>query len=135
MKKLNWQQDFLELVKARANNPFEWGKVDCVLFAAEAITTMGHDDPAAASRGKYKTEAGAKRHLVSKYKDLYAAWDAVLERLENINYVQNGDVVLFEGALGLTNGIYWNGGIFAPSLDGVRYLDEHHSKILAAWRV
>lgn len=135
MKKLNWQKDFLEFVAARKDDPFEWGRNDCVLFAASAITTMGHVDPVAESRGKYKTEAGAKRHLLSKFKDLYEAWDSVLERLENVNYVQNGDVVVFEGVMGLTNGIYWNGGIFAPTADGVRYLDEHHQKVLAAWRV
>lgn len=135
MKKLNWQTDFLKLVQDRSDTPFEWGVNDCVMFAADAVTTMGADDPAKASRGKYKTETGAKKHLASQYGDLYAAWDSKLERLENIHFVQNGDVILFDGALGLTSAIYWNGGVFAPTNDGVRFLDEQHSKILAAWRV
>ena len=58
-----------------------------------------------------------------------------IERLENINFVQNGDVVLFEGAMGTTSGIYWNGGLFAPTMEGVRFVDEQHSNITAAWRV
>lgn len=135
MKKLNWQNDFLQLVQDRSDLPFEWGKNDCVMFAADAVTTMGVEDPAKASRGKYKTETGAKKHLSTQYGDLYAAWDSKLNRLENIHFSQNGDVVLFDGPLGLTSGIYWNGGVFAPTVDGVRFLDEYHSKILAAWRV
>lgn len=135
MKKLNWQVEFLDFVKSQKDVPFEWGVNDCVMFAASAVTTMGIVDPVANSRGKYKTETGAKKHLLSKFPDLYAAWDSAFERLENNNYVQNGDVVLFEGVLGLTSGIYWNGGVFAPTADGVRFLDEHHSKILASWRV
>lgn len=135
MKKLNWQNDFLQLVQERSDKPFEWGVNDCVMFAADAVTTMGVEDPAKASRGKYKTEAGAKKHLVAVYGDLYAAWDSKLERLESIHFSQNGDVVLFDGALGLTSGIYWNGGVFAPTPEGVRFIDEQHHSLLAAWRV
>lgn len=135
MKKLNWQTDFLQLVSDRKNEPFTWGANDCVLFAADSVVTMGNDDPAKASRGKYSTEQGAKKHLASAYGTLEAAWDGKLERLDNVNFVQNGDVVLFEGVMGITSGIYWNGGVYAPTLEGVRYADEHHSKVLAAWRV
>lgn len=135
MKKLNWQNDFLQLVQDRHDTAFEWGATDCVLFAADAVLAMTDVDPAKASRGKYKTETGAKKHLASQYGDLYKAWDGKLERLEHVNFVQNGDVVVFDGALGITSGIYWNGGVYAPTLEGVRYADEHHSKVLAAWRV
>lgn len=135
MKKLNWHQDLLKLVEDRKNTPFNWGVQDCVLFAADAVVAMGNSDPASASRGKYKTKQGAKKHLVSKYGDLYKAWDGKLERLENINFVQNGDIVLYDSELGLTSGVYWHGGIFAPTVDGVRYLDEMHHNVLAAWRV
>jgi hypothetical protein len=135
MKKLNWQTDFLKLVEERKDTPFEWGVNDCVMFAADAVIVMGNEDPAKASRGKYKTEAGAKRHLASAYGDLYKAWDGKLEKIENVNFVQNGDVVLFDGELGLTSAIYWMGGVFVPTMDGVRFADEQHHKILAAWRV
>lgn len=135
MKKLNWQVDFLQLVKARANAPFVWGENDCVLFAADSVVTMGQPDPAKASRGKYKTETGAKRHLKAVYGSLEDAWDSKLQRLSTIHLVQNGDVVVFEGELGLTSAIYWNGGVFVPTLEGVKFIDQQHSRLIAAWRV
>lgn len=135
MKKLNWTIAFVQLTQSLKLTPFAWGSNDCVMFAADAVNVMSGVDPAKASRGKYKTEQGAKKHLASKYGDLYKAWDSQLERLENINFVQNGDVVLFDGELGLTSGIYWNGGVFAPTMEGVRFMDEMHKSVLAAWRV
>lgn len=135
MKKMNWVLDFLDLVESRKDTPFQWGVTDCVMFAADAVISQGNPDPAAKSRGKYSTELGAKRHLSAVYGSIEAAWDSQLERLENINFVQNGDVVLFEGAMGTTSGIYWNGGLFAPTMEGVRFVDEQHSNLTAAWRV
>jgi len=135
MKKLNWTVAFIQFTQAQRSTTFAWGSNDCVMFAADAVALMTDVDPAKASRGKYKTESGAKKHLVAKYGDLYKAWDSQLERLENIHFVQNGDVVVFDGALGLTSGIYWNGGVFAPTMEGVRFMDETHNKLLAAWRV
>lgn len=134
MKKFNWQKDFLALVEEKRSSPFEWGVNDCVLFAADCVVIMGNEDPAEASRGKYSTELGAKRHLKSVYGDLEQAWDSKLTRID-INLVQRGDVVLFEGELGSTSGIYWNGGVFAPTLEGVLFLDEMHKNLTAAWRV
>ena len=135
MKKTNWVIDFLNFVEANKDKPFEWGVNDCVMFAADSVMLMGNEDPATESRGRYKTETGAKRHLASQYGDLYTAWDSRLERIENVNFVQNGDVVLFDGELGLTSAIYWNGGVFAPTATGIGYKAEMHSLVLAAWRV
>lgn len=135
MKKLNWVADFMALVESRKNTPFIWGENDCALFAADAAVLMGNPDPANSSRGKYKTEQGAKRHLVSEYGSIEGAWDRSFERLENINFVQNGDLVTFNSELGLTSGIYWNGGIFAPSQTGVVLMTEMHHNILDAWRI
>lgn len=36
--------------------PFVWGKSDCSLLVADWAVENGHDDPAAAWRGKYSTE-------------------------------------------------------------------------------
>lgn len=135
MKKLNWQLEFFRETRKRSEIDFVWGENDCVLFAADMVILMGNEDPAEKSRGAYNSEASAKVHLVKEYGDLYSAWDQKLERLTTVNIVQNGDVVVYDGELGLTTGIYWNGGIFAPTMTGVRYADGQHSKILAAWRV
>lgn len=135
MKKLNWQIDFLKLVADRKNTQFEWGVNDCVMFAADSVVIMSNTDPVPLSRGSYDSERSAKKHLIQTYGNLEELWDKALERIENINFVQNGDVVLFNGELGATSGIYWNGGVFATALEGVRFFDELHSKLTAAWRV
>lgn len=135
MKKMNWWTDVLKLVEERREEPFQWGGNDCVLFAADCVELMGNEDPAKDSRGKYKTETGAKRHLSSVYGDLYQAWDSKLERLENPNFVQRGDVIVFETELGPTSGIFWVGGAFAPTPEGVRLVPLRYSDILSAWRV
>lgn len=135
MKKLNWAVAFIQFTQSQKLTPFAWGSNDCVMFAADAVLLMTDVDPAKASRGKYKTETGAKKHLKAAYGSLEEAWDGKLERLDNINFVQNGDVVLFDGELGKTSGIYWNGGVFAPTMEGVRFIDEAHTHLTAAWRV
>lgn len=135
MKKMNWFVDVLAYVEQCKTKPFQWGVLDCVLFAADCVVLQGNEDPALQSRGKYSTEVGAKRHLKAVYGDMFKAWDSKLTRIENVNYVQNGDVVVFPTELGDTSGIYWNGGIFAPTMDGVQYFDEQHQHIVAAWSV
>ena len=40
--------------------PFQWGGLDCALFAAGAVAVMTGEDFAASFRGKYADEAGAK---------------------------------------------------------------------------
>ncbi|PHY13252.1 hypothetical protein CSW58_07010 [Caulobacter sp. B11] len=41
--------------------PMAWGVNDCMLFAADWLWSVAGQDPAAAWRGRYRTEAGAAR--------------------------------------------------------------------------
>ena len=41
--------------------PFAWGKFDCILFLADWSGEIGAGDPAAAHRGRYSGEIGARR--------------------------------------------------------------------------
>lgn len=130
-----WQSDLMAFVESRESEPFVWGKQDCALFAADAVQVMTGIDFAAEFRGKYKTETGARKQLAKLAGGgLEQALDAKLERVENA-FVQRGDVVLFDGDLGPTLGIYFNGGVFSAGPDGAVFLDEAFDKILMAWRV
>ena len=60
MRKNEWQQDFAAFVKSRWAMPFEWGRNDCCLFAADAVEAMTGVDCAAVYRG-YATALEAQR--------------------------------------------------------------------------
>ena len=44
-----------------ARTPFGWGASDCSLFLADWVKDLRRVDPAAAWRGRYRTELGCKR--------------------------------------------------------------------------
>lgn len=126
--------DLLEFVESRKDVPFEWGKQDCCLFAADAVVAMGGEDYAAPYRGKYSTEIGAKRLLSKSAKDgLNGLISDILEPIDK-NMAQRGDVVLFDGGNGDTLGIYWMGGIFCAGEQGAVLIDAAHDKIHMVWR-
>ncbi|AVJ51776.1 hypothetical protein Vid5_gp21 [Pantoea phage vB_PagS_Vid5] len=133
MKKHNWQTDFLKMVGEKATEPFAWGSNDCAMFAADAVLLICGTDFAKEFRGKYKTEVGAKRSI-AKQGGMIEVLNGKLEAIHP-NFAQRGDVVLFDGELGATLGIYWNGGVFAAGPDGIVLFDEIHDKITNAWRV
>lgn len=52
-----------EFLEAAGRGGFEWGARDCLLFAADWCVANGRADPAAAYRGRYRSERGALRLL------------------------------------------------------------------------
>lgn len=134
MKKHNWHVDFCKYIEDNKNTEFKWGEFDCALFAANCVMLMTGEDPGSAIRGKYTDEVSAKKVLLKEYGTLEQAWDSQLQRIETC-MVQRGDVVVFNGDNGLTSGIYWNGGAYAPSEHGVAYVRDIHYSLIAAWRV
>lgn len=60
-KQPDWQSAFAEFVAGRIHDPFEWGRNDCALFAADAVEAMTGRDLAKAWRGRYSTAEDAGR--------------------------------------------------------------------------
>lgn len=91
----NWPSRLHEVLEATAQDRFEWGRLDCLLFVADCIQAMTGEDPAEAQRGRYTTEIGSKRVLAS---DLGGSLDAALTmKLGDpvpIPFSGRGDVVL-----------------------------------------
>ena len=54
-----WENRLVTYYERVRNAPFQWGKLDCALFACDAIETMTGIDPARDLRGKYETEEQA----------------------------------------------------------------------------
>lgn len=130
-KNLTWQADLSAFLFDCSNTPFEWGKLDCALFAASAALLQCGTDPAQTYRGRYKTERGAKQALTRQHGSLEAAFDACFKRVDPA-FAQRGDIVLFEGDYGKTCGVYWAGHIWAMADSGCRQME---ADIILAWRV
>ncbi len=97
-----------------ANTPFEWGKHDCALFAANGIQAMTGTDVADDFRGKYSTEkeafalietvtgvrggtvADAAAHCANKHE---------MAELKNPLMAQRGDLVVLEDSGRLIAGL------------------------------
>jgi hypothetical protein len=58
-----WRTALDALVAARMTQPFEWGKQDCCLWAADCVLASTGIDHATDVRGSYSSAAGALRVL------------------------------------------------------------------------
>lgn len=63
MRLPDWHERLNALVRARIDQPFEWGVNDCCLWPADAVLAMTGRDPAASLRGTYASARGAKSAL------------------------------------------------------------------------
>ncbi|MBD1590357.1 DUF6950 family protein, partial [Pseudomonas typographi] len=82
-------------------------------------------------RGKYTTEAGAKRLLKQNHGSLEAAWDACFSRVSPA-YIQRGDVTMYDAPGGRSMAVFWANEYWSVADDGVGRID---CTPLAVWRV
>ena len=59
----DWADRLNQLVAARREAPFVWGKHDCSMWAADCVLAVEGRDIGAPFRGKYSTAFGAARAL------------------------------------------------------------------------
>lgn len=131
MRYRDWTTRLNDVIKAALERPFSWGEFDCCLFAADCAVAVCGVDPAERYRGKYKTEAGAKRALKKTHGSLDAAWDACFTRVAP-PFIQRGDVAVYEAPGGRSMAVYWANEFWATTELGVtRVVCEP----IAVWRV
>ena len=127
-RRADWEHRLFQFIQARAATPFEWGKHDCWLFAADAVMAMTEVDIAASYRGKYHTASGAKKYgPVSRLPD-----KAGLKKIDNKRFARRGDVVLIAGKRPLL-GVCVGAQCVAPGKTELVYLKM--SGVRQAWRV
>lgn len=93
--------EFLRVARAR---PFAWGRHDCALFAADWVLNETGHDPAAAWRGRYRSEAGAAR-AIEAAGGLEEAFDAALRGVWGRCPPPAAGVGVIEGNAGPTGAI------------------------------
>lgn len=72
---------------------FEWGQLDCVLFACKWIENITDINPARKSIGAYKDEKTAYAHLKKEYGSIQEGLDKHLKQVAP-SHRQKGDVAL-----------------------------------------
>lgn len=111
--------------------PFEWGKNDCCLFAANAVEAMTGVDPAKKYRG-YKTKLGAAKKI--KDVGIEGAWTAEFGEPINPKLCKRGDVVLFQNGQEQSVGVCMGTKFAAIAEEGLIMLDMQKHAIMG-WRV
>lgn len=131
MRNPTWLQDLSNYISSCKDVEFQWGSFDCCIFAANCCQLVANSDPAAAYRGQYDSEWGAKVALAGNHGSLAGAFGALYSEVDP-GMAQRGDVVIFESELGLTAGIQWVEGVWTVGLNGVVFVTP---TVLKAWRV
>lgn len=92
----DWEQRLSALIAKNLARPHAYGSWDCLLWPAEAVKAVTGRDFGRGHRGKYRSHAGAYRHLRAIGFD---SAEALLDSLfaeKPIGYAQRADLVLVE---------------------------------------
>lgn len=104
-----WRARLDALLVERMNVPFEWGKNDCCIFAADAALAITTQDFAASERGSYATAKDAAARI-SALGGLSEIVDRHAERVAPTS-AMFGDIGLIESggreSLGVCTGTSW----------------------------
>ena len=115
-RKPDWAARLKEYVRARLGLPFKYGTIDGPLFAAGALQAMTGADITHGLRG-YKTLKGGLGKLKRKgFDDASGPFAAVLEEIAPLHSLP-GDILKFEGTLGVCMGVRTVGGAYIVSLE------------------
>jgi hypothetical protein len=89
-----WEPRLLALVEKHRSTPYQWGKWDCLLFAAAVAKAVTGKDHAKGHRGQYDSFASAYAYLKRLGFD---SPEALLDSLfdeKPVGFAQRGDLVL-----------------------------------------
>lgn len=134
-----WDGALVDFLRRRMEHPFEWGRSDCCLFAADAIAALTGIDPAAAFRGRYQDMRGAAAALraFSGGGDLEDAVERIAREHDfceiPIPFAQRGDCVLLETAQGAALAIQVDHRIAAQGPAGV--ILTATARVRRAWAI
>lgn len=129
-----WEQRLEQYFADSALKEFEYGTLDCVCFASDAVLLICGTDPMAEGRGKYKTlKKGAE--LIKKHRGSYVGiMDYYFKRIPTVK-AQRGDVLMIIQDAQPAYGVMGSGGmVFFKTRDkglAIRRCDQ----CVMAWRV
>ena len=111
----NWPERLGDVITQARADTFEWGRNDCVLFAARCVEAVTGEHPCPELIGAYSTRAGALAALASAgFSTLAEAFADRVGAERPVPFAQRGDLVVFGDFAG---GVVGLGGDFAIGLD------------------
>lgn len=100
----DWEVRLHDFMAANRDREFAWGEWDCILFACAAAEAITGHDAAAAYRGQYSDEKGARAILRKLGKGtLLATVDHEFEA-KPVTYAIRGDLIWHAGCVGVCMG-------------------------------
>lgn len=108
----DWRQRLDDYLDSIDGKPFEWGELDCALYAAGAVQAMTGVDLAKSFRGQYSDAAGAKAAIAAAgfpdYASLVAAYlpEATADTPVGIGDIAVVDMPGFGPCLALVGGAH-----------------------------
>lgn len=135
MKKPTYIEDLHEFNFSRLEMPYEWGVNDCVTYTADALVAMTGTDYLEGIRGLWSDEDSAMRLLETFGGLAKAVQDLTgFKRIEDLNFVQRGDVCLIRDLDGRpTLGVCCGSEVGAPGEEGFVTVPMRHVRM--AWRL
>lgn len=103
MRLPDWEARLSAYIAEKRSEAFAWGRHDCCTFSAGAVEAITDTDPMPEFRGKYDTALGSARALGGR--TLEQVLDEKFEETP-IGFAQRGDLVFFDGCVGVVSGDY-----------------------------
>lgn len=104
MRLPDWEDRLSAFLSEARDEPFAWGRNDCILFGCAAAASMTGEDKAAAYRGEYHDRKGAVAILKRLGKGtLIRTVNGEFERCPPA-FARRGDLVWFKGSVGVCVG-------------------------------
>lgn len=112
-------------ITAHLDVPFEWGRNDCVLFAARWVKESTGRDHLVGVAG-WKTMREALR-VLKQHGGIEKILDARFERVP-VGMAKDGDLALYRGSVCIFSGV----NIVGPAPHGLEFVNRKHAEM--AWR-
>lgn len=122
-RKEDWHDRMWAMLDTLADSSFEYGKIDCCIFAAKLVDSMCETEYEKELVKHYQDENTAKAYIEVSG-GLEEAVSSYLGQSKQ-GKPQRGDVVMFAGELGQTLGICVGSTIASISSDGVVFVPRN----------
>ena len=117
-----WEIALFDFMKSKINQVHDWGKNDCVMFAADVVLTLTGEDLAADYRGTYADREGAEKIIAEKGAETLG--DFLASYLPEIPVAEamRGDIVISPGPEGEFAAVCQGRTCVAPSDHGLIHI-------------